>query len=71
MRDELVWMLVAVVGLVFGVCHFIFDPVHLTGRTWDAVIGAAILGNAAMFVVNAAELWDERRAGRSAARVRR
>lgn len=67
MRDELVWMVIGAVGFLAGLLHFCVEPVHLTGRAWDAAMGAAMLGNLFMVAVNAVELRDLRRADRERA----
>lgn len=58
MRDELFWIVFGLIATVCGVVHFWIEPLMFTGRVWDGVVGASILGNVFMVVVNAVELRD-------------
>jgi uncharacterized integral membrane protein len=60
MRENVFWLAVALVGLFGGTMHFCVEPVILKGRAWDAIVGAALLGNLVMLFVNAVEVLDER-----------
>jgi len=61
MKSEVVWMVIAAVGMFCSGMYFTVSPERAMfgGRAWDAAMGAAFAFNLGMFASNFFE-WRER-----------